>query len=460
MNLKYLILLLFTLLCSCLPESKESEETSTQYSLEDTFDHVFQNQSVECESPSKCPESIAKLVINNGKQIKNCTGFLIEDNIVMTSSKCLKENGFHPSISCHDKIKVFFPETKKKLAQSFNCQNIQSESFGISREDEVLYIQIASTQREFLDKSYEGISNNNRFNIWFVDEVAPNKSVIKKTTCTSRFQTILTPYYNNSQAPFASFSDCQISPHAIGAPIIKQNKVHAVVDESFSTDFFENFEKDFIAFKKNKLPEKMVKASNFSCLKFKDNTIDYPYHCNLIREHPISEKLNTLIDSSLEDDLELAKKLESFSSKIYPQVYHWSRSRPMLVDGENESRDYSQLLVSFQPQCMTKLKGWIDYFKRTVTGLPKEKILNIDIPIFKYNFTLNQYAQIEFELQEMTPSIALEIPLPLKLLKRVQTAQFILKSFHLDSQDEEVSQEIKKAIDSQYRLIHREVFCQ
>src|SRR5687768_1738012 len=82
-------------------------------------------QKVFCEEGEACPNYIAKIVVfDNNKTPRICTGFLVKENIVATSTSCLPDLLRLKDQDCSTDVTLFFPETNISAMERVACKRV------------------------------------------------------------------------------------------------------------------------------------------------------------------------------------------------------------------------------------------------------------------------------------------------------------------------------------------------
>ena len=151
---------------------------------------IMNAQTVQCRDEKECPSALAKIVINTPKGIGQCTGFLVDENTVMTNGHCLPSE-YLPSFKvCKNKIKVLFPKTENEAPETLNCEVIAKYSFGKGKLDYMIFKTSTKSKRKPFKFKRKGVNEGDQLTIWTMSPVDVHNGVISKQNCRAILNTL------------------------------------------------------------------------------------------------------------------------------------------------------------------------------------------------------------------------------------------------------------------------------
>lgn len=238
------------------PESNPDEE-------------YLKKQNVSCEANQNCPNYIAKIVVKDNNSYRFCTGFLVDKNIMGTSTSCLPSYIRLANSDCTRDVFVYFPKTSRP-AERVGCVRITqvSDLEGVDPilwRDDVSFFEITETSavRRRALISTTGIPDYKQFNSWMVDQMDDYSAIIRQTTCEATHKSYVNPLSMNEHSPNVLFADCSFKNGATGAPIVdSRGDVRAIISSPMDPKIRKTLEETKLL--ENGLKD-MIHASNFAC---------------------------------------------------------------------------------------------------------------------------------------------------------------------------------------------------
>lgn len=190
---------------------------------------IAKGHRVFCESFAKCNESIAKLVVfdKESSQERTCTGFLVSNDIVVTSASCLPAHLRMPHANCSEDVYVHLPEVGKYQREFIGCSKVLSSSFVESAQEpatvysDLAYFSISKpVERNPFRISYSGLSQGLNYAVWRLRSENSKVGLIVKDNCSPVFNSYANPLSNNSKSPNIVMSGCRFESISKGSPVV------------------------------------------------------------------------------------------------------------------------------------------------------------------------------------------------------------------------------------------------
>jgi hypothetical protein len=131
------------LLASCgkKPESNDSSQNVITTPPQTAVDSHMEKQDVSCEQNQACPSFITKIVVVKDDKFEYCTGFLVDKDVVATSTSCLPSLMRLVGSDCSNDVFFFFPKSGNRPAERVGCSHVlqvsqlEGENPGLWRDD-------------------------------------------------------------------------------------------------------------------------------------------------------------------------------------------------------------------------------------------------------------------------------------------------------------------------------------
>ncbi|MBA2404873.1 MAG: trypsin-like serine protease, partial [Bdellovibrionales bacterium] len=174
-----LIALVGMLALGCGKKADEEAPKAPRYTnpqIEDLELELAQQELFCGGDDRSCPSYLTKIAIVHKDKLKFCTGFLTEDDVVVTASSCLPDTLRFKEVSCKDEVFFFFAESNEKPTR-INCDKVLEASRLEVKEpflwrSDIVYLKLEkSVKRRTLSASRSGMNNMDKFYIWSVDQI-------------------------------------------------------------------------------------------------------------------------------------------------------------------------------------------------------------------------------------------------------------------------------------------------
>jgi len=331
-----------------------------------------------------CPSYLTKVAVLHKDKLRFCTGFLTEDNVVVTASSCLPERLRVKDIGCSKDVFFFFAEQFNKPTR-VGCDKILKVSQLNAIEpflwrSDVAYIQLEKTvSLRTVTPSRNGMNDLDRFYIWSIDQIDDHQGIIRKSEdCQAVHGSYFNPLSNNQSSPVMTMAGCEFNRGNGGAPIFDyRGKVRGVLSKAVDQAEIE----EVISMRILEKPLKpLVHVSNFACAPLlPDQDVLNENECNKnldINSYDIGQS-EMIIDSIL---------FKNSIQKIEHEVNEKNRYLKMAVEltPVNDAFD-----VTIYPKCFKNVSKWIGEFHNN-----KPFTFNMSLPGSKIKKSMNEYGRI------------------------------------------------------------------
>jgi hypothetical protein len=300
------------------------------------IDSYLDKQYVSCQGNQACPTFLAKIVVVLGKNYKQCTGFLTEENIVATSASCLPTLLRRSGQDCSRDVFFFFPKAGNRPMERVGCRKVilvsnNEGSDPILWRDDVAFLELSAAlperRRAFINR--DGVPAGQRFTTWMIDQQDDFSALIKKGTCESVHNNYINPLAWTAASPNMLFADCPVLRGGTGAPVLDgRGRVRSMISKNIDPKLRAFLESTGLL--REPLKD-MVHATNFACAPTpRDSTVLDERECakdltyarvDRFRAEMLSSNLLFgELRKNLEDSLLDASRFVRFGVKLNPKA--------------------------------------------------------------------------------------------------------------------------------------------
>ena len=382
-----LLVFAFIVTTSCGKKANELNKKDPTYTNPQIADVEIElaKQELFCGGAGRtCPNYLTKVAVLNKDKLKFCTGFLTEDDVVVTASSCLPERLRVRDIGCSKEVFFFFAEQFNKPTR-IGCNKILKVSQLNSKEpflwrSDVAYIQLEkSVHNRTVSTSRNGMNDLDRFYSWSIDQIDDYQGIIRKSEdCQSIHASYFNPLSNNQSSPVMTMAGCEFHRGNAGAPIFDyRGKVRGILSSRVDQSEID----EVISMRILERPLKpLVHVSNFACAPtVPEQDVLNENECNKVldinaydlgQKEMISESI--LFNNSIQ--------------KIEHEVNEMNRYIKMAVELTASDDAYD---VTIYPKCFKNVSKWIGEFHNN-----KPFTFNISLPDLKIKKAMNEYGRI------------------------------------------------------------------
>jgi len=377
----------------------EPRDINNERQVSNATRDFIRTQSIECEDDIFCNPSVGKIVIIDRGELKYCTGTLVKDDMVMTSSSCLIKSLRFPKIGCANSAVIIFPgDTFRESESSFCDEVIQASSIRDDldpalRKNDVAYIRLRSRiERRPLKISRDGFVKNNSYTIWKSDFENTRRSVLKSRPCFPFHNSYANPFSRKHTSPIVTLFDCQFEDGNLGAPLINiKGEVVGVVSGEVDKSV-QNYASEFLI--EEMAP--ILNVSNLHCAYFPWDQItpDFDLECskNINITALDRKRASILSDAQVHYDnmIKIKKEVE-----VYERYFLWNAIFRQSKSGHTFEIDMGR------PRCFKRISEWIGEFTRWRGRVRNYANRIIKLPFYKISTKLNRLLFPVSEVQDL-----------------------------------------------------------
>lgn len=371
-------------------EKKDSDNSTSrnQRNVSQSVRNFAQTQSIVCEDEIFCNSSVAKIIILDRGNINYCTGVLVKEDILLTSSSCLAKFMRFPKVNCANSAIVVFPGDTFRKQETVFCDETISASAVRSEDDPALrkadyaFLRLKSkVNRKPLKISKNGIQRNETYTIWKSDFENNRRSVLRSQACISFFDSYANPFSYKSTSPLITMRDCGFDEGSLGAPIINiRGEVLGVVAGTLDKSV-EGYASTFLI---EELAG-IVHVNNLHCayLPWENISPDFDLECskdtsilNLDRKR--SEILRQ-IDIHKDSFYHIQSELE-----VYEKYFVWD----IIFRRKRNGFDFE--IDMTKPKCFDQINSWIGEFSRWRGRVRTYASTTVKLPKYEIKTKLNR----------------------------------------------------------------------
>lgn len=384
----YALLSMLTLFVSCGKKADEESKTKPQPpnpQLSD-LEVELEKQELFCGADRSCPGYLTKIAFNFKGKLRFCTGFLMDQDMVVTSSSCLPERLKMKDVDCSKDAFFFFADPGKKPIRAA-CDKVLEFSSLEGKEpflwrSDVAYLKL--TKRIIrptvsYPKNRTGMNDMDKFYTWGIDQIDEHQGIIRKTEdCQPVHGSYFNPLSNNQSSPVVTMAGCGFSDGNSGSPILDyRGKVRGIVSRPVDPADIEEVESMRIL---ERPLRPMIHVSNYACVPVVPGQ-------DVLNENECNKKLDiTTHDLGQRNMINESLLFKSSIQKIEHNANERNRYLKMNVTLTPNDDAYD---VKIQPKCFKDVAKWIGEFNNN-----KPFTFNIEIPLMKIRKSMNENGKI------------------------------------------------------------------
>lgn len=346
---------------------------------------MMKDQRVNCFGlGDPCPSSIAKIVSFIPGGDKHCTGFLINNQTLLTAASCLPEDlRGNPGADCSNRVFILFPETNGHPELRAECGSIGyasevDDAHPAFIKENYARINLANPiPRDSLAISNEGVvrAKDKKFISWRVssENGAANHSIIKKYECDVLEETYGNPLAKGRFFPNPTIGNCTyynefgvrteeatLYRGNLGAPIISSSGhvVGIVGEDMMSAGEYQKLANDGFIHIKNQTQTfedlKIMKfATNMACIPEFVGSNNVPAECTVnYSEEDFKKKREDLLKSEIAEGMEEAERYISENNRLdNGKKLQWDVGFQPIKDQRREA--------FYTPKCYEAPEAWL-----------------------------------------------------------------------------------------------------
>jgi hypothetical protein len=373
--------LLSVLLITVISCGKKTGTKSSGISFDQSSPPITSAQELVCEQGKSCPSYIAKVTVVNGSELRICTGFLVNSNIIATSTSCLTSILRLSNQDCSQDVFFYLPNNFNRSTFKVGCKRVLQVSQLNSSDpslwrDDVSFLELEEPIRfrRPLSFSRDGLEDSKTYTSWAIEQVDKHTAFIRKLECEAVHKSYVNPLASHISSPNMVFAGCDLKPGHNGAPIVdERGRVRGMISQPMNPKLRSYIESTGLL---SEPLRPMFHATNFACAPLLYNT-------DVLNERECTKELNyQSIDSLRANMLTMDENFEalkiSLEERLSQKNLYFNVGVKLSVEGDVET-------TQFYPKCFKNVSSWISNLNISrsvfsfVTYLPKvsfQKVMN------------------------------------------------------------------------------------
>ncbi len=288
---------------------------------------------VQCLDEKNCPDSVAQLLVTDGKNLNHCTATLIAPDIALSNSHCFDMRNprtqrlIDPDQLCQAGSRIVFAENSPSGKAQFKCKKVLKKSFisvNYQYPDYVVFQIEKPASRKFDEVTRLGLQDELKLQIRKVNPIRRGLGHLEVSQCEILHQTLLAPRATTDHYHIHAVTGCAIEGGNSGASLVDdKGLIRGIIFKGISensriprTDFE-------IDFRQKALKLKSSLMTNATCINYdfdQNSQYDAPKCLSYqMLEDTIVDALNIekMMQQHFNDILETAKSYPSIQSLGY-----------------------------------------------------------------------------------------------------------------------------------------------
>lgn len=403
--------------CGKKAEDNDASLEVTKSPVITDVERYLAQQDIVCESGQLCPSYITKIVVVQGGKSKFCTGFLVENDTVATSSSCLTDLLRMNGQDCSKDVTFFFAKNFNRDKERIDCKqviratDVNIKEPTLSRSDiSFLKMERPTWNRKLVGFSRAGVSQKEELKSWAVEQTDEYNGVIRKLSCEAVHKSYMNPLVTSESSPNMIFAGCEFKNGFTGAPLLFDSKVvRAVISREIDPTIINYLTSTGLLLSPLK---KMFHATNMACAP-------------------------TIFDADVLDEQECYKTLnfsvlDNARSELLTSTSFYSEAKKRLEAKLENNNPYLKLGVKFvtegnsrrtkvTPRCFKKVSDWIGNFSRRTNIYSFEA----ELPVKNFKKGIDSYGRLQF-LEEDLPTEKMNIQMSLGDLRNYGLSSILM----------------------------------
>jgi len=255
--------------------------TFAQFSSAEELSTQLNRWKVQCLDEKNCPDSVAQLLVTDGKNLNHCTATLIAPDIALSNSHCFDMQDartrrlIDPDQLCRAGSRIVFAENSPSGKAQLRCKKILRKSIislNYQSPDYVIFQLEKPANRKFDEMTRLGLQDEIKLKIRKVNPVRRGLGNLEVSECQVLHQTLLAPRATTDHYHIHTVTGCAIEGGNSGASLVDdQGLIRGVIFRGV-TETSRTPRTDFeMDFKQKALKLKSSLMTNATCIDYELN---------------------------------------------------------------------------------------------------------------------------------------------------------------------------------------------
>lgn len=323
------------------------------------FNPELEKQRFFCDKKAGCPSYILKILVNaNGKR-RVCTGTLVGQKTVVTSTSCIPSKLRTEGVECGSDVFLFLPHEANEAPKIIGCKKILqvtdlSEQNPVYWREDVAFIELDRSLfwNRKLAISKEGLFDDEELDSYSVEQTGEFDAYLRSQRCRPVFRSYMNPLALHPSSPNMVMAGCEFFNGSIGAPILdRRDGIRGITSKPLSESMRNWINNSGLVIGEPLLP--ITHVSNFACAAA-------PWDTTMMSSRECTKPLN-----DYESD-KLRKEILDPEDLFRRSVYDSERSLPQNFYIEFGVRMVPQenfFVTEFFPKCFRNTSKWVKKFR-------------------------------------------------------------------------------------------------
>ena len=380
----------FLAIICCGKKVEDSDKSSGLQRYESPIstdlEQALANQQLSCEPGAVCPNYMGLINVVEKGQIRSCTSFLVDRDVVATSASCLPPLLRLANQDCSKDLHIYFAsvisagKTLRLACDKVVGVSDLKSSNPVRWRDDVAFIKLKESlpYRRMPNFSRKGFNDFDQYSTWYVSRMDEKTAFIKRESCRNIQSSYINPFASNVSSPNILVSDCGLSNEATGAPLLdRMGQVRGMISTKMSSVISDYLSKAGLLV----APLKPIfHGSSFACAPtiFDTQVLD-EVEC-------LKDMSQVALDKEMTNILNTEGVFETTRKKLEQKL---NQETPYLQFQVSLTGDNHQRSLSFSPRCFKPFQDWINTVEST-----NAYVADFAFPVTQVKKSLDTYGRL------------------------------------------------------------------
>jgi hypothetical protein len=419
-----ILLSVFALSCGKKPTNnlKEDEDPINKVRplVDNDFTKLVKDQELVCNQDN-CPEYLVQVYIKDdlNSSINTCSGFVVNEDYILTSAQCIPENLSQDGIDCSSNIYSIFQKSTGQ--EPIECESIEKISFIAHQSEPATWpsdFALLKMSRKIesikgLTLSDEGMEEGTDVEVWGVKRVGQQLSYVESDTCDVVWNSYAQPFAVSARSPSITIGSCDFPETFRGGPVLGTSNAEVVNYSQmvglgvFSSRVSKELLAEIPGQIMNEEPLSLAYVSNIACMPLDDNARVIHSDCSVSMGYSELANARAELLNSFEE-LTVIKNFVNGQLFEEDQYFRWK------ADYEFNSEEFRYMIVP-APTCFHNVDDWINDFRGTRKKWKKSTVSR-QWPKWLIRTSLDPYLRVSLHLDQSEELVTYRMTFSPKLL--------------------------------------------